>query len=103
MHRIDAIQVLIWIEQILHYDLSQKAEKRYRHLRQQNSGSLEGHDGPPPIFEFSTVDCTVLPTDNVAKCPTVTSGTHNIILYPSDVLALHVSAREGASITMEHT
>jgi len=29
VHHIGAIQVLIWIEQILHYDLSQKAEKRY--------------------------------------------------------------------------
>lgn len=28
VHQIGAIQVLIWIEQILHYDLSQKAEKR---------------------------------------------------------------------------
>lgn len=28
--RIGVIQVLIWIEQILHYDLSQKAEKRCR-------------------------------------------------------------------------
>ena len=28
LYRIGIIQVLIWIEQILHYDLSQKAEKR---------------------------------------------------------------------------
>ena len=28
VYRIGTIQVLIWIEQILHYDLSQKAEKR---------------------------------------------------------------------------
>jgi len=38
---IGVIQVLIWIEQILHYDLSQKAEKRYSYTK--ISATSTGH------------------------------------------------------------